>query len=299
MTPTVSVLMAVFNGSLYLRPAVESILAQTFTDFEFIAIDDGSTDETAKVLRYYAAKDSRIRVVSRPNKGLTATLNEGVNLARGEFLARIDADDVAMPQRFELQVKYLREHPDTVLLGSRVVLIDPDGLPIRTACTETTHEQIDHAHLNRGWPVVHPAVMMRTDAVRKVGAYRNEYDTLEDLDLFLRLAEVGQLANLPEVLLRYRQHFGSVTHRRFELQAKLRQAIFDETYARRGATAPPPVVLTPPKPKQRFEQHRHWAWDALKSGNVKTARKHAALSLKDAPLSMDSWRLFACAVRGH
>src|SRR5207248_5858446 len=122
---------------------------------------------------------------------------------------------------FERPVAYLRGHPDCVLVGSRVLLIDPDGLPIRERATEQTHEEIDAAHLNRGWPVVHPAVMMRTAAVRQLGGYRDQYNTLEDTDLFLRLAEIGHLANLPEVLLHYRQHFASVTHSKAEQQARI------------------------------------------------------------------------------
>jgi glycosyltransferase involved in cell wall biosynthesis len=297
--PPISVLLAVYNGGRYLRAAVDSILTQTLADFEFIIIDDGSTDGSSAVLAEYAAKDSRIRLVSRPNKGLTATLNEGLALARGEFLARMDADDTALPPRFERQIAYLREHPECVLVGSRVMLVDPEGLPIRPWCHQLEHTEIDAAHLNRGWPVVHPAVMMRTDAVRKVGAYRDQYNTLEDLDLFLRLAEVGKLANLPEILLHYRQHFDSVTHKKFEQQRKLRRAIYDEAYARRGQqrgdTSDPPA----PPPRKRYEQHSLWAWYALDAGNVRTARKHALATLRRAPYSLNAWRLMACALRGR
>jgi glycosyltransferase involved in cell wall biosynthesis len=297
--PPISVLLAVYNGGRYLRAAVDSILTQTFAEFEFIIIDDGSTDGSSATLAEYAGKDSRIRLVSRPNKGLTATLNEGLALARGEYVARMDADDIALPQRFERQIAYLREHPECVLVGSRVMLVDPEELPIRPWCHQLEHTDIDAAHLNRGWPVVHPAVMMRTDAVRRVGAYRDQYNTLEDLDLFLRLAEVGKLANLPEILLHYRQHFDSVTHKKFEQQRKLRQAIYDETYARRGERRGEIVEAPPPPPRRRHEQHSLWAWYALDAGNVKTARKHALATLRRAPYLLNSWRLMACALRGR
>src|ERR1019366_7969474 len=191
-TPRVSVLLAVYNGEKYLRYAVESILAQTFMDYEFIIIDDGSTDDTQMILKHYETQHENLRVITRANKGLTATLNEGLAQARGEFLARMDADDIALPKRLGKQVAYLCAHPETVLLGSRVLLIDPEGLAIREQCCETTHDQIDALHLNNGWPVVHPSVMMRTAAVRQVGGYREPYNTLEDLDLFLRLAEIGK-----------------------------------------------------------------------------------------------------------
>jgi len=297
--PPISVLLAVYNGQRFLREAVDSILAQTFPDFEFITIDDGSTDGTLPLLKEYAARDPRVHLVSRPNKGLTLTLNEGLAVARGEFIARMDADDIAQPQRFEKQIAYLRQHPDCVVLGSRVLLIDPDGLPIRQWCRELAHDEIDAAHLNRGWPVVHPAVMLRTAAVRQVGGYREQYNTLEDLDLFLRLAEVGKLANLPDVLLKYRQHFASVTHSKAEQQSRLRQAIYNETYARRGVAppaAPPPDL---PEPRRPHQQHSLWAWSALKAGNVTTARKHALATVRRAPLSLDSWQVLACAIRGR
>jgi len=298
-SPAVSVLLPVFNGIRHLREAVDSILGQTFRDFEFIIIDDGSTDASADVLRQYAKADSRIRFVSRPNKGLTVTLNEGVGMASAPLLARMDADDIALPQRLEKQTAYMQKHSDCVLLGSAVTLIDPEGLSIRQMCSEQTHKEIDHAHLNRGWPIVHPAVMMRTAAIRQVGGYRDQYDTLEDLDLFLRLAEIGKLANLPDVLLKYRQHFSSVTHRKYEQQMKIRQAIFDETYARRGIAAPPPVAATNSGPRHWYQQHRSWAWAALKAGNVATARKHALATVRQAPWRGDSWKVLACALRGY
>lgn len=212
----------------------------------------------------------------------------------------MDADDVCEPDRFERQVAFLRAHPECVLVGSRVLLTDPAGLPIQETCDELTHDQIDHAHLTRGWPVVHPAVTMRADAVRRVGGYRDAYNTLEDLDLFLRLAEVGKLANLPDVLLRYRQHFGSVTHRKEAEQNRIRQAIYDETAVRRGGIpAPPPDKPIRTRPRRPFEQHRLWAWMALKGGHVQTARKHALATLRRSPWHLDHWKLMACAIRGH
>jgi glycosyltransferase involved in cell wall biosynthesis len=297
--PPITVLLAVYNGQQYLRAAIESVLTQTFTDFEFLIIDDGSTDQTLSILREYAARDGRIRMVTRPNKGLTNTLNEGLSLAGGEFLARMDADDICMPRRFERQLGYLRENPDCVLVGSRVLLMDPDGLPIREMCLEQTHDEIDQAHLNRGWPIVHPAATMRLSALKQIGGYRDEFNTLEDLDLFLRLAEIGKLANLPDLLLNYRQHFASVTHSKEEKQMQIRQAIYDQTRARRGL---PPDVPPPParaQARQKHEQHRFWAWTALKAGNKRTARKHALKTVRLAPFEKESWRLLACAVRGR
>jgi hypothetical protein len=227
------------------------------------------------------------------------TLNEGLALARGRYVARMDADDLCLPERFAKQVAHLDANADCVLLGSRVLMVDPDGAPIKELAQELAHDEIDAAHLGCGWPMVHPATMMRADAVRKLGGYRPQYDTLEDLDLFLRLAEVGRLANLPEVLLHYRQHFGSVTHTRADRQRQVRQQIFDEATARRGRDPTPRLAPSGPPDKPRSEQHRGWAWSALKAGNVRTARKHAVQTVRRAPFSSQSWRVLACALRGH
>src|SRR5688572_21604077 len=127
-TPTISVLMSVYNTpEPYLRAAVESILAQTFRDFEFVIIDDGSADRSAAIPRDYASRDERIRLTVRPNRGLTATLNEAIGLSRGEYLARMDCDDVATPDRFEKQLAYLRADPSLVCTGGHFALIDDKG----------------------------------------------------------------------------------------------------------------------------------------------------------------------------
>ena len=125
--PLISVIMPVFNAARYLSKAVDSVLAQTLGDFEFIIIDDGSTDASETILRKYAEQDSRIRLTRRPNTGYVVALNEGLAQACGEFIARMDADDVCLPKRFERQAQFLREHPDVVLVGGRVEIIDEGG----------------------------------------------------------------------------------------------------------------------------------------------------------------------------
>ncbi len=242
-SPTVSVLMAVYNGQKYLRNAVDSVLGQTFGDFEFVIIDDGSTDSSLSILESYAAKDSRMRLLSRPNQGLTKSLNEGLTLCKGELIARMDADDACMPQRLEKQVAYLREHPEIALVGSQVQFIDPDDCPINVKPgLVLSHEQIDAALLRKGWPLVHPAVLMRAADVRAIGGYDQRYQTNQDHDLFLRLAEKGKLANLPDVLLQYRQHFESITLAKATEQGDTVEAIVREAYRRRGI-APPDKLL--------------------------------------------------------
>src|SRR5688500_15808321 len=141
--PAVSCVMTVFNTERYLREAVESILAQTLADFEFIIIDDGSTDASPQILREYAARDSRIRLVSRPNTGIVKAANEGIGMARAKYLARMDSDDVSLPHRFATQVKYLDEHPDCVLVGTSFMYTDPHGVPVAHGDQKRTHEEIE------------------------------------------------------------------------------------------------------------------------------------------------------------
>ncbi|HWE02304.1 MAG TPA: glycosyltransferase [Tepidisphaeraceae bacterium] len=297
--PAVSVVMPLYNTERHLAAAIDSVLAQTFADFEIIAVDDGSTDGTLDILRRYESRDRRVRVLSRPNTGIVGALNDGLAMARAELIARMDGDDICLPGRFRKQVDYLAAHPECVLVGSQVLLIDPEGSPICAHLqTRYTHEEIDHDHLNRGWPMVHPAVMMRREAVDRVGRYREKYKWLEDHDLFLRLAEIGKLANLPDTLLRYRLHFQSVCHTRHDVQGPLKLALYQETQQRRGGAAPP-AELPAASSKSPSEVHRLWAWWALKAGNVSTARKHAIKTVARAPFSAESWRIVACAARGH
>ena len=298
--PTVSVLLPVYNSERYVREAVESVLAQTLADFELIAVDDGSTDGSLEILQAFAARDPRIRLISRPNTGIAVALNDAIAVARGEFLARMDADDVSMPTRFQLQVDYLRAHPDVVLLGSRVLLVEPYGTPVYETDHALDHEAIDRELLlGVGWAVVHPVAMMRADAVRATGAYRADRVPIEDLDLFLRLTEIGRAANLPDILLHYRQHLRSANHMRFQEQEDKKRACVADAYARRRLTL---SDTWRPPPRTRMSEQvelSQWAWSAIKHGRPFAARRHAWSVVRLSPLTMSSWRLMFCALRGR
>jgi len=296
--PQISVIMPVYNCQDYLALAVQSILSQTVGDFEFLIIDDGSTDHSPKLLQDFARRDRRIKLISRPNTGIVGALNDGLHAARAPLIARMDGDDISLPDRFEKQLAYMNEHPDCVLVGSRVLLIDSDGDPIREWIAEFTHDEIDQAHLTHGWPVIHPTVMMRADAVRAIGGYRDEYQWQEDLDLFLRLAEVGKLANLPDTLLKYRKHAGSVCHQKWREQRRIRKALYEDTYRRRKLDGEP-MPLGPVEEGSQWQQYLTWAWWALMAGNIQTARKYARTVFRQCPLRPDSWRVMYCAMRGR
>lgn len=300
MDPVVSVLMSVYNGEANLVEAVNSILGQTFTDFELIVVDDGSGDGSLAILQDFAKKDSRVKVISRPNTGIAGALNDAIDAARGEFFARMDADDVSMPERFEKQVAYLKANPTCVLLGSRVSLIEPYGTPIYDTEPKLDDESIVQELLTgNGWAVVHPSAMMRAYAVRAVGGYRSDRVPIEDLDLFLRLTETGQVANLPEVLLQYRQHLESTNHLRFAEQEQKKRACVSEAYAKRGASIPADWALPKRVHLKPATELSQWAWIALRKHNITAARKHALAVMKLAPTALSSWRLMFCAIRGR
>ena len=299
-TPRVSVLMPVYNSERHLDQAVASILDQSHADFEFIIINDGSSDGSSGILHDFAGKDLRIRLYERPNTGYCRALNEGLGYARGEFIARMDADDFAMPDRFERQVSYLRDHPECVVLGGRVLLVDEDGDPIREMCHEQTHEAIDAAHMaGKGGTIVHPAMMARRSAVEAIGGYDESIQFAEDLDFFLRLAEHGRVANLPDVVLHYRQHHASVGYSKSEIQQRSAAAVLRAAYERRSLPVPSGLESFTPEKTTVAAVHRKWAWWALGDGHVANARKHARVALLHDPLNFQSWRAIVCALRGH
>jgi hypothetical protein len=208
--PRVSVVMPVHNGGPHLEHAVESILGQTFADFEFVIIDDGSTDSTAEVLRRHQAADRRVRVLHQEKAGLVASLNCGCGQARAPYIARMDADDIAFPDRLARQVEFLDRHPTVALVGSAVVRIDATGRELTRNVCPTSHAEIVEA-LREYTCFTHPTVVLRATALAAVGGYRPAYRAAEDYDLWLRLSERFELANLPDPLLYYRVSPGQIS----------------------------------------------------------------------------------------
>jgi glycosyltransferase involved in cell wall biosynthesis len=300
-TPTISVLLPVYNAERYISLALESIITQTFDDFELLALDDGSTDRSLSILREYETKDDRLRIYSRENRGLVKTLNELINLSRGAYLARMDADDISRPQRFEKQIAYLEAHPECVAVGTRSLVIDTEGMPIREFITNFTHDEIDSAHLSGigQSEISHPSVMMRREAVERAGRYREDYRCAEEMDLFLRLAEIGKLANLPEVLILYRQHLQSFCYAQGNQLRIFGRRATQEARLRRGLPAVPETSVADSKFETPPDVHRKWAWWALSAGHIRTARKHALKALALDPLCLANLKVVACAIRGH
>ncbi|MBV9762421.1 MAG: glycosyltransferase [Acidobacteriaceae bacterium] len=213
----VSVVMPVFNAERFLAEAMESVLAQSFEDFEAIAVDDGSTDGSAGILERYARRDGRLRVFQRGHQRLPAALNFGCARAEGRYIARMDADDIAMPERLERQVKFLEAHPRVAILGTQIERIRQDGARMNVERVPLEHAEIE-ANMQRICCLFHPTVMMRAEAVRELGGYREAFFGAEDHDLWLRAAERYELANLPDVLLKYRLHTGALSFEKLEQQ---------------------------------------------------------------------------------
>ena len=298
--PLVSVIMSAHNAARYLDQCMRSVLEQSFRDFECLVVDDGSTDNTAKILMRYVQADSRVKVLSNGVKqGYTRCLNRLVEVALGTYLARMDADDVAYPDRFQKQVEFLDAHPECVIVGGQVEFVDEDGDTLCEFSVPLEHEQIEQ-RLWRGdsLALVHPAVMMRTAAVRRVGGYREETAYSDDLDLYLRLAEIGRLANLPDRVLKYRRHPDSVTAvGSGELDRRRKLSILREAAERRGMAGRWIELGEFPVARTRAEWHAEWAFRIWKrGGDLRVARKHLWRAIRAGPFLRPVWRSFVCVL---
>lgn len=218
-TPLLSVVMAVYNGEPFLGEAVESILTQTFGDFEFIIIDDGSTDGTAARLAAYAAADPRVRVVTQGNQGLIASLNRGCALARGTYIARMDADDISAPERFARQLAHLTAYPEIDVLGTAMQRIDAAGQRL-TVLENPVLPGFLRWMLIFHCGISHSSVMFKRTVFEKVGGYDPAMAHVEDYDLWCRMSAFARLENLPDVLLYYRIHGASIGSTKASIMAE-------------------------------------------------------------------------------
>ncbi len=217
--PKISVVMSVYNGEKYLKSAVESILGQSFGDFEFIIVDDGSTDRSLDLLKAFQKQDERIKIISRGNKGLISSLNEGIKLAEGDYIARMDADDISKTTRLEKQLKYMEEN-NLMVCGTWAEGIDSLGNKIKDMDYPPSEKKIKSFSLLHN-PFIHPSVMFRKDIFEKVGGYKKFFKHIEDYELWTRIVFKYKTGNIPEALLEYRLHNDQITQRR-NLQMRLK-----------------------------------------------------------------------------
>lgn len=278
--PRLSVAMSVFDNAPYLAPAIESILAQTYTDFEFLIVDDGASDGSADIIDRYAERDPRIRVIHQENCGLVASLNTMIAQARAPLIARMDGDDIALPHRFAAQVAYLDAHPAIGVLGTGCTCIDETGAMSSRRFDNVVEPQALLEDLANGPPLCHPSVMMRRDPVVAVGGYHAAYRHCEDYDLWLRLSEHVQMANLPDRLLLYRQSETQVSNRHAFVQ-KIGAAIAWEAHVERMAGRPDPTegMLELPPIEQLDEIFR-------RGGVFAAVREKVALGIVYSPRAL-------------
>ncbi|MGY0575837.1 glycosyltransferase family 2 protein [Bradyrhizobium sp. RDM12] len=239
--PLFSVLMPVHNGEAYLAKTIESVLNQTLSDFEFIIVDDGSTDLTGEIVSKFARRDSRIKEFRKVNSGISETLNIGLANARAEWISRIDADDLMLPSRLERQSVFIREHPDAAAFGSYYDLIDSHGTRkfVRRPLPRTGDELDDLLAREEAIPFTHPTMAFRKELALKLGGYRREFEPCEDGDLFARILQTGaKILVQPEVLTQYRVHENSISSgNAVRMYTKLR-FIFSNFYRVRNGEEP-------------------------------------------------------------
>ncbi|CAN2050250.1 alpha-1,3-rhamnosyltransferase [Candidatus Magnetomoraceae bacterium gMMP-13] len=215
-SPLVSILLCVYNGELYLKEAIDSIIAQTHTNWELIIVDDGSTDSTSAILKSYS--DPRIRLHYHQNMGLTKSLNVAAKLAKGELFARQDADDISLPERLEQQVKIFIENPNVILSASDTVLINGNGETMGTKLVPLNTKDALKKILSLKNPFVHGSLMFRRDAFEKAGGYNERFTTTQDFELIFRMSLIGEFACVPNILYKLRVHEQALTSKKWIIQ---------------------------------------------------------------------------------
>lgn len=220
-TPKISVVMSVYNGEVFLHESLNSILEQNFKDFEFVIINDGSNDSSLKILLEYQQNDNRILIIDQNNIGLTKSLNRGIKLSRCKYIARQDADDKSLPDRFEKQYEFLENNPDCFLIGCRHNIIDKTGsllgkpeMPVPISDSEIRKV------ISKYNPFIHSFVIFRNDATKIDYFYNSEYIYAQDIELWARIQKYYKMHNLPEVLGLSRQWSGMISEQNMKLQRR-------------------------------------------------------------------------------
>lgn len=295
--PILSALITTWNGGPYLAPAVQSILAQTYRDFELVVVDDGSTDGSAAVLDAIAARDERVRVLHRPHEGIPKSANAGLAACRGQYIARMDGDDLAYPDRFAVQLDYLRDS-GCVCVGCYVDYMDDAGRHLTTIKSPTDHDTISATLLKGHCAIWHTGSMFTRAAIEQVNGYDEQFDCALDLDLWLRLGEVGRLGNVPQALQRYRLHANSVSEQKRVRQRERCRFAAERAAARRGVPSTFVAADAWRPGSDRASKHHfalQYGWWAFNSGERATAMHYARRALAQRPASTQAWKLLACA----
>jgi glycosyltransferase involved in cell wall biosynthesis len=219
--PIISVIMPVFNAERYIADAIQSILDQTFTNFEFIIINDCSADNSLEIIRHYANIDSRILILNNDkNLGVSRSLNRGINISKANYIARMDADDVSFPNRFEKQINFLEENIDIGVLGTSAVIIDESSSEISSITLPKNHNLIVW-FMCYACPLIHPSVMIRKEIFEVVGLYDSYFSSAQDYDLWSRAINITKFSNMTEKLLYLRKHNDNNSNKNKSIQSNL------------------------------------------------------------------------------
>ena len=220
----ISVIMSVFNGEKYLRESIESILNQTYSDFEFIIINDDSSDKTGDVLKKYKEKDFRIKIINNDNNiGLTKSLNKALKIVKGDYIARHDGDDISLKERFEKQMEFLKIHPEIKLLGTFGYSIDNESNILRKEIFAISDQEIKKLFIKKN-QFIHGSVIIEKKTLDKTGFYNEEFKTSQDYELWFRILAIAQVANLPLFLVKKRYLPGMMSLEKEKVQ--LRNTLF-------------------------------------------------------------------------
>ncbi len=302
--PLVSVTMVTRNVEQFLQEAIDSILGQTFRDFEFIIVDFGSTDNSKSIISNCAATDRRIRFHEIPHCGLAEARNEACSRAQGKYIAIMDADDVSLPNRLLWEVEFMEAHPEVGVTGGAVECINAAGRVLTTWRNPTENRMIQQAFSER-CPLCQPTVLMRRDAFAGVGGYRAPFAPAEDYDLWLRIAEHSQIANLEEVVLKYRIHPHQVSLRK-RTQQTLGVLAARVSASRRRNGFPDPLdsvtEITPEllaglgatktmQQRQLVSDLREWVRYLCDAGEYSAALEAALEALRCELRSIERWRV--------
>ncbi|RLG25472.1 hypothetical protein DRN85_05850 [Methanosarcinales archaeon] len=280
MTPKISVVMSVYNAEKYLRESIESILNQSFTDFEFIVVDDGSTDNSPELIKGY--EDARIRVISNEeNIGLTESLNEAIKAASGEYIARQDADDVSLQNRFEEQLKYLDNHPNVALLGTSVYLVDENGEMMGKRIASPSPKK----SLFRCNRFYHGSLMFRKSTTNELGAYNPLFKYSQDYELILRISQKYDVRNLKSPLYKMRFHSSSISSTKIEEQqiyAVMAQKFVkgEDKFGRKLLERSRSDLYKILNESEKVLFHKLVAYNHVQNGNIRLARDEYFKTLK-------------------
>lgn len=275
--PPISVVMSCYNAERWLAESIESVLSQTWRDFEFILVNDGSTDATADIIAQYAEADRRIVPVSKRNTGLADSLNTGIAHARGTWIARLDSDDLCEPNRLALQWRCAAKNAELVFIGTGLVLIDEHGRRSTVHRYPTTHLRLlANLITARKFPA-HSSAFFRTEAFRRVGGYRPRIRRAEDWDLWLRLSEVGELTCVEEPLVCIRKHASQISHDEGGLRQIVDLRVAIVSYWQRRAGQPDSVEGS----REGFEKFWNWVHEQIDADGI-FARESVRNGMKQA-----------------